>query len=584
VKGVNRLTALATAAVFGLIGLAACNANKTAALPDPATLFAPGAAPPTTNFSGSYLAARYAQHRQDWDAAQGYMARVLEHDADNTGLRERTFLLTLGAGNFEKAKQLAAEILAQDQADDLANLVFACDSLAHGDYKAAQARIDAVPEQGFGEYTKPLLSAWILAGQGRKEEALKLLAASASPEDPTYRIHAGMIEEIAGNPEAAAEHYKIAMANGLTLHSAVQIGNFFERQAQPRIARMIYDGLAKLYPFNPFIAALQHPKDGPVPPAEVRTAADGAAYALYDLSTLLYEKRAYDSALVYNGLVQMLTPGSSFTMMMAGDIAALHQQFGKAVESYNAIPEASPLHWLARMRVAETYEASGHADLAAALLGDIAKQPSMRINALVSLGDMYRRHDEFSKALKSYDAALAETGPVTEDTWQLIYARGMSLERMGQWSLAEKDLLKALEFQPDNPMILNFIGYSWVDKGINVEKAMDFLRRAVALKPDDGYILDSYGWAFYRAGQYDKAVKWIEQAVAQVPDDATILDHLGDAYWQAGRKNEARFKWRRASELNQDKSFREGEQAKIRDGLPAQQAAPHPAHAKEAKL
>jgi Flp pilus assembly protein TadD len=124
-----------------------------------------------------------------------------------------------------------------------------------------------------------------------------------------------------------------------------------------------------------------------------------------------------------------------------------------------------------------------------------------------------------------------------------------------------------------------------------MDKALDFIRKAVSLQPDDGYILDSYGWAFYRMGQYDNAVKWMEQATGLIPDDATILDHLGDAYWQVGRHNEARFKWQRAEELSTDAAFRTTLEAKISHGVSPVQpaAAPHPAvprapGQKEAKL
>jgi tetratricopeptide (TPR) repeat protein len=263
----------------------------------------------------------------------------------------------------------------------------------------------------------------------------------------------------------------------------------------------------------------------------------------------------------------MLMPDSPFALLMMGDIAALNKQYPEALASYDSIPQGAPLYWLSRMRVAEVYEASDHMDMAVGLLTDLSKYKPTRLNALVSLGDLYRRHEDFAHALAAYDSALADIGTLTEEHWPVIYARGMALERLNNWTRAEKDLLQALSFQPDNPMILNFIGYSWVDKGVHLDKAMDFIRKAVLLRPDDGYILDSYGWAFFRTGRYADAVKWIEQAVQRVPDDPTILDHLGDAYWQVGRHNEARFKWNRANEISQDGAFKTVIQEKLRKGL-----------------
>ena len=567
-----------------IVALTACAANKTAEKAKADALARAASRPPhVATFTGSYLAGRFAQRHQDWEAAQNYMNTVLKKDTANAELRERTFLLTLGAGDTGKAKELAHDILASGADSELSNIFLACDDMARDDLKSALAHVTALPDTGFGQYTKPLMSAWVLAGMGRKDEALKLLADSSNPDDPTYRLHAGMIEEMSGNNTAAATHYKAAMANGLTLHGAVTVGDFFARTGRADIAQVIYDGLGKMYPFNPFIAALAHQDPHRVIAPSAARAADGAAFALYDLATLLYEKHAYDSALVYNGMVRLLQPASPFAMMMSGDIAALHQQYPQALESYNSIPQNSPLYWLSRMRVAESYEISGHLDQAIGQVQSLTKQGPLRVNALVTLGDMQRRHENYAEALKAYDAALAEIGPLKEDQWPVIYARGMSLERLNRWQLAEKDLLKALELQPDNPMILNFIGYSWVTKGIHMDKAVDYLKRAASLKPDDGYVLDSYGWALYRTGQYDTATKMLEQAVAQIPDDSTILDHLGDAYWETGRRNEARFKWLRASETSDDAAFKALLQQKLRAGLATAPVA-HLTHAKEAKL
>lgn len=544
--------------------LNACAASDQAKLPSAPNFASAEPAPAANTLSGSYLAGRFAQRQQDWDAAQNYMNEVTKFDEGNELLEQRAFLLSMGAMQYARARELAQKIAQDPENIELASIYLACDAMAREDYKGALAYIEKLPEDGFGQYTKPLMTAWAKVGAGDSKGAVALLADKADAEDPTFNIHAALIAELAGDKKTAGLHYREAMANGLTLHTAVLAANFFQRDNQPEISKAIYDNLGKLYPFSPFINAVKSPAETP---RNITRAADGAAVALFDLATLLYERRAYDSAQIYGAMVLLLAPKAPFAMMMMGDIAALHGNYRKAVDDYDTIAKNQPLYWLSRVRVSEVMEISHNLPQAIAMLEDLSKNKETKLEALVSLGDLHRRHEDFASALKAYDAALATIEKPSEEHWPLIYARGMSRERMNDWDGAEKDLLQALAFQPDNPMILNFIGYSWADKGIHMDKALDYIRRAVAQRPDDGYIVDSLGWALYRAGNYKESIEWLERAVSIVPDDSTILDHLGDAYWQSGRKNEAKFKWQRAHELSRDTAFRSTVENKISRGI-----------------
>lgn len=514
--------------------------------------------------SGNYLAGRFAQRHKDWDAAQKYMNAVVAFDADNKLLQQRAFLLSIGAQEYGRARQLAEELKSGNGSTELALIYLACDDLARGQYKQALESIEKLPEDGFGQYTKPLLTAWSHAGIGDFDAAIRVLKEKSEETDPTYNIHAALIHEMKKNRAEAEKHFRTAMENGLTMHTAVLAANFFQRTGKRHVAKTIYDGLGKLYPLNPFTTA---PTLSAVGKPNVSRASEGAAIALFELATLLYERRAYDSAQIYGSIVLLLDPQTPFATMMMGDLSALNEQYSKAISFYDTVAEKTPLYWLSRMRVAEVYEISDNLERAVALLEDLSKKDSTRLQALVSLGDLHRRHENFESALKAYDAALGGVGDLTEEHWPIIYARGMSLERLNNWDRAEKDLLQALSFQPDNPMILNFIGYTWADKGINLDKALDYIRRAVAMRPDDGYIVDSLGWALYKTGHYKEAIEWLERAVSIVPDDSTILDHLGDVYWQVGRSAEARYKWRRAHELSRDTAFRSTVEKKLITGI-----------------
>ncbi len=556
------LTAIALAAFIGLPFAATADQIQTTEINSAHHALSPTDTAELTEgntLSGSYLAARFAQRQQDWAAAQHYMNAAVEFDENNEHMVHRAFLLSLGAGEWGAAKRLADKILLQQQAGlDFALIFTASEALAKKDFTAAEEALAKLPDDGFGQYTKPLMTAWALAGKGEHEAALKALRAHADETDPTFNLHAAMMYDLAGDKENAAKHYTAVLEDSLTLHSALLLANFFERYGDTATAQRIYDGLGPLYAPEKI--------DSHKTPM-IRTAADGAAIAIFDLATLLFERRSYDSAQIYSRLVQMLSPASAFGQLMLGDIATINERYAPAIAAYQSIGTASPLHTLSRLRIAEVYESADLTDEATKMLRELAAHPASRLQALIALGDMHRRRENFTDAVAVYDEALSEVGEPTEAHWAVVYARGMSLERAQDWNRAEKDLLLALSFQPDNPMILNYIGYSWVDKGVNLQKAMDFIRRAVALRPDDGYILDSYGWAYYRLGDMEQAVHWLEKSVALVPDDSTILDHLADAYWQAGRRTEARFKWLRAKELSKDSDFRAAIDGKLKSGI-----------------
>jgi len=544
--------------------LAACVQNQSQKISE--TIALPMSAISHT-LSGNYLAGRFAQQRKDWETAQDYMGTVLSYDKSNDQLIQRTFLLALGSGNFERAGKLAKKITASQNDNELALIFMSCDALRRNDFAAAITFLNKLPEDGFGQYTKPLLTAWALAGQGEKSKAQNLLANNSKLNDPIYHIHIGLIEEMTGNINAAAKHYKIAMENGISLHTAVMIGNFFERIDQTKTTRNIYQSLDNIYPYNTFIGILESRDRNHTTALNITQAADGAALALFDLTTLLYERRAYDSAQIYGSMVQLLAPEFPFVKLMMGDIASLHNQYAKALKNYDSIDASSPIYWISRIRVAEVYEISKQLNLSIKMLTSLSKDAPTRIHALISLGDIYRRHNRFEDAIDTYNLALADVASITEEYWPIIYARGIANERLNKWKLAEKDLLQALAFQPNNPMILNFIAYSWANQGIKLDKALEYAGQAAILRPDDGYIIDSYGWTLFRMEKYKESIIWLEQAVAQIPNDSTLLDHLGDAYWQDGRQNEARYQWRHANDLSQDSSFKILMQQKLQHGI-----------------
>jgi Flp pilus assembly protein TadD len=260
-------------------------------------------------------------------------------------------------------------------------------------------------------------------------------------------------------------------------------------------------------------------------------------------------------------------------MMVAG-ILEQQKRNADANKVYESIAPGSWFHWSARLRIAANLEAMEKFDEAEAILRAMAKERADRVDALNQLGGMLRTKERFAEAVAVYDDAMKRIGKVEQRHWTLFYARGIALERSKQWPRAEGDFLKALELQPEQPYVLNYLGYSWIDQGVNLDRGMEMIRKAVEQRPNDGYIVDSLGWAHYRLGNYDKATEHLERAVELRPHDPTINDHLGDAYWKVGRVNEARFQWKRAQGLKPDAELAAQIEKKLKEGLTA--AAPTP--------
>jgi len=237
------------------------------------------------------------------------------------------------------------------------------------------------------------------------------------------------------------------------------------------------------------------------------------------------------------------------------------------VRLYQSVPRRSPLSWSARLAAAQALNRSDRSAEAARILEAMAGEKPKRFDALVALGDLYRGKERFALSVKAYDRAFARIPKVERRHWGLLYARGIALERSKHWARAEKDFLKALEFVPDQPFVLNYLGYSWVEQGKNLDRARQMIEKAVSLRRNDGYITDSLGWVLYRMAKYKDAVPHLERAVALRPQDPTINDHLGDAYWMVGRHREAEFQWRRALSLKPEKDQIKVIEAKIKDGL-----------------
>ena len=539
------------------------------------TVVVPRLEPTGMSLSGAYLAGRHAMNARDLDNAAAFLGRALDSDPKNFDLMRQTFLVLLSEGRLEEAEPLGRALIASDPdgaETATASLVVAMLDLAKGDLMAAEAQLKALPARGLNGIIGPMARAWILAGQGDTVgalAALEPLRANAGVSN-LLTLHEALIQDAAGNRTEAEELFRATLdgQNRISFRLAEMAGQFFERTGRPDEARTVYERFVDANPDSQVLApAFARLDSGGDIPAKIDGPQMGVAEALFDLASVLQQERASDMALIYSRLSLALDPTLAVSSVLIGEILETQGRYDAAVDAYAQIDEDSPFSWSTRLRAAESLNDLERTDEAIAILRDMAAERPERYDALSQLGDIFRRRERFSEAVDAYREAIDRVPDVTQRHWSLFYTNGIALHRSDQWDEAEAAFKRALELQPDQPYVLNYLGYSWIEQGRNIPEAKTMIEKAVEQRPDDGYIVDSLGWVHYVTGDYPAAVIQLERAVELRPQDPTINDHLGDAYWKVGRFNEARFQWRRALSLNPEDDQIATIEQKIERGL-----------------
>jgi len=561
---------LARAAVTGLaLGLAVSSGN---AADHPATAPSPQ---PESGFGG-YLAALHAQEDHDYRGATDFIDAALAADPDNYNLMRHAFALRVSAGRVDQAASLARKIAAHDGAGGLAGLVLVEQAIKSGNYAQTLNQAASVPHEGAQRYAVPLLAAWADVGRGDRKRAQRELDTMGDTRGlgPLKALHEALIADFAGQAAAASALYKkvLAAETPPTTRIAELAGNFYERAHDGIAARTVYQSMVPIDDSNVGAAGLDRLAHGVIPRPLITTASEGAAEALFDLASLLNQAETLDAALIYARLALDLKPNFPLAQLLTGEIRAQQDQPEDALALYQHVDPSSPYAWTARMRVALTLDMLSRTDEAIKLLETMAAEQPARAAPLIELGDILRSHSRFTDAIGAYDRALARISKPAAEDWQVFYSRGVSFERSGQWPRAEADLEHALKLRPEQPLVLNYLGYTWIDKGEKVPEAVKMIQRAVAQRPNDGYIVDSLGWAYFRLGEFTRATETLEHAIELVPEDPTINDHLGDAYWRSGRETEARYQWERALQFKPEADEAKTIQAKLDHGLSAEPA------------
>ena len=454
--------------------------------------------------------------------------------------------------------------------NELAELVIATEALKERRYGAAGNALETISQDTFTGITAGILRAWALVGEKRYDEADAFLAKLGDTGLEDFLVfHRALMAEVAGEKAKALELAAQAFENEPYVARMVEVysrmlaneGRFDE--AAEVIATFEDQGLT-----HPLVTVVKEAVDAKRRPGVFATNVQlGAAEMFHGIGVALSRDGSKDLALVFLRLGHYLDPNADVIGLAAGLLLDSEGQHDAANEIYDAVGSSSPMKPTAVVRIAQNLDAMGDRAEALRRLRNIVATRPGDLDAVSVLGDLLRYDEQYEDAAEAYTKALEITGGEAPADWRFYYVRGIANERAKHWPQAEADFLKALELNPDQPSVLNYLGYSWIDMDMNLDEALGMIEKAVEAQPQDGYVVDSLGWAFYKLGRIDEAVETLERAVMLRPNDAEINDHLGDAYWKAGRRLEAQFQWKVAKSVDEVGNVAERVGPKLEDGL-----------------
>lgn len=534
----------------------------------------PGAAGAQTSrdaASGAYLAGRQAVRDSDYDTAVQYYARALGQDPDNPALMENVTLSQLALGRIARALPVAQYMEELGLRSQVAHMVVVANLIAAGDYDALLARdAEAV---GIGPLVDGLVIGWAHMGAGSVSKALAQfdLVAEQSGLRGFALYHKAMALALVGDFEGAETIFAdedgrlSSMARRAALARAQILSQLDRSEDALEVMTDAFGGGTdpELTDVADLLAA-----GTKLPYTHVTSVRDGMAEVFFIIGAALSGETSDDYALVYARIAGFLRPNHYDALMLSAELLDGLGQYDLAIKTYKQVPQGSSDHYAAELGRAEALRRAAKPDAAIEVLEQLAQDFPTLPMVHSSLGDLQLQQESYEAAVQAYDRALDFTEEGAPGRWFLLYARGIGLERLDQWDRSEADFREALKLSPDQPQVLNYLGYSLVEKQVHLDEALGMIERAVAGRPDSGYIVDSLGWVLYRMGRYDEAVAHMQQAVELMPVDAVVNDHLGDVFWAVGRQREAEFQWRRAlSFVDPDDTEAEADPDRIRRKL-----------------
>lgn len=523
---------------------------------------------------GAYLAASVAAGEGDFTAAARWYELALKDDPANPRLLDGAVIANLALGRMDAAAAVAA---AQNPPGQAGYLALVDEASRRGDFARVLAMTKA--NANGGALLDGLIIAWAELGQGRMSQALdgfdKLAKTKGFEAFGLY--HKALALASAGDYEGADDILSGrasgpigVMRRGVIAH--VQILSQLEKNPD---AIALLDRSFGTDP-DPQIDDLRRRLTAgePIPFDIVRNATDGMGEVFFTLATALNGQAEDTYTLLYARIAADLRPDHTDALLLTAGLLEQLGQHDLATEAYARIPTDSPIFHVAEMGRAEAAYNAGRKEAAIEILQGLVRTNPDILAIRTALGDTLRREERYAEACEAYDAAVALIGIRPEPMhWAIYFSRGICEERLGQYDKAEADMRQSLTLNPNQPQVLNYLGYSFVERRVNLDEALDMIQRAVAARPDSGYIIDSLAWAYFQLGRYQEAVAPMEKASLLEPVDPVVTDHLGDVYWMAGRQREAEFQWHRALSFSPTETDAARIRLKLEKGLDAVMAA-----------
>lgn len=555
----------------GFVSPAAATAN--------AAKTADEAPPVIRSFAGAFLAGRTADIDNDTEAAISFYKKALEYGGDNTEIQERLMVAQFVGGHFDDGVATALALKDDEAVAQVRQLALAIDAIRKGKFEKAAGMVDTGSTNPIDRLLNTLIKAWADFGAGKGEAAVAgLKSLDGPPWYPVFTLfHAAAMAEAMDKVEVARELYKSNItdkarggaAPDTYIRAVMALASLEAREGNARAA---LDALAVGEDFSPGYAPLtalkQQVESGRKPEREIADASQGAASVFFTLGSALNREGAEETVGLYLQFARALDPANAATLVLLG---SLKEALGKpedAIAVYRQVPAASPMRRISELQMGLALADLDRGDEARSHLKALIAADPKDLRSYLAYGSVLSAAKDYKAMAETYEQAVAAAGPApTRGDWNVFFQLGIAYERLKEWPKAEANFKRALQLYPDQPQVMNYLGYSWIDMNMNLDEGMKMIQGAVDLRPNDGYIVDSLGWAFYRLGKYDDAVRELERAIELKPSDATINDHLGDAYWRVGRKLEAGFQWRRALASEPDEELRPKIEEKLKTGL-----------------
>ena len=514
----------------------------------------------TQSLYGAYLAGRVAHLRQDFENAAEYYKIVIDKDNTNKAVNRTIYVILSSLGQIEQATPYAQKEIERGDTQSIAPLIVAIKDFSEGKYADSRKNMELIKDKTHNTIINPLFNAWTYAGE--KNEKAAIAEVNKMINDPSLDtvklFHKGLIYDYIGNTEKAQKmygeiiekHYK-----NVTYRLLEIITDFYVRNGDKETARKIFgkyndDGLLSI-----LLARIdkQIENTHENSPAIINTPRKGLAEALFNIGTIFRSSvGGTEFAQIYIAASSYLNPDYDISKIALANVLEELGLLKEANKYYEQIGKDSGSYFIARAKMIENLNTLEEYEQAEKQIKILLKDYPDNTQLLSDLGNIYADMENHPKAIECYQKAVKTLNKNDREAWPIYYSLAVSYDKINQKIKAEQNLQKALTLSNHNPNILNYLGYSWLEQGRNIDEAVKMILEAYKQYPYEGHIIDSVGWIYFRLGMYQKAVEFLEQATALNPGNAVINDHLGDAYWFEGRKNEAVFQWNHALDLKED--------------------------------